>query len=153
MEGGSCSDEEKKSPVSGGGGGGGIGGGEPKTKRKMNTLSQIEVLEKTYQVATYPSEALRAELSVKLGLTDRNLQMWFCHRRLKDRKLQSAGGSGSGKRAKKGAAAAAATATVSPPAVVTQAILPAPVGPKDEMLGAELGNEHGSGSQVIWSRL
>lgn len=35
---------------------------------------------------TYPSEALRAELSVKLGLTDRQLQMWFCHRRLKDRK-------------------------------------------------------------------
>lgn len=37
-------------------------------------------------VETYPSEALRAELSVKLGLTDRQLQMWFCHRRLKDRK-------------------------------------------------------------------
>lgn len=35
---------------------------------------------------TYPSEAIRAELSVKLGLTDRQLQMWFCHRRLKDRK-------------------------------------------------------------------
>ncbi|MFS7965424.1 putative transcription factor homeobox-WOX family [Helianthus anomalus] len=29
---------------------------------------------------------LRAELSVQLGLTDRHLQMWFCHRRLKDRK-------------------------------------------------------------------
>lgn len=37
-------------------------------------------------VETYPSEALRAELSVELGLTDRQLQMWFCHRRLKDRK-------------------------------------------------------------------
>lgn len=37
-------------------------------------------------VETYPSEALRAELSVKLGLSDRQLQMWFCHRRLKDRK-------------------------------------------------------------------
>lgn len=35
---------------------------------------------------SYPSEALRAELSVKLGLSDRQLQMWFCHRRLKDRK-------------------------------------------------------------------
>ncbi|KAL0327915.1 UNVERIFIED_CONTAM: Homeobox-DDT domain protein RLT2 [Sesamum calycinum] len=47
-------------------------------------------VEKTCQrrteVETYPSEALRAELSVKLGLTDRQLQMWFCHRRLKDRK-------------------------------------------------------------------
>ena len=29
---------------------------------------------------------MRAELSVKIGLSDRQLQMWFCHRRLKDRK-------------------------------------------------------------------
>lgn len=36
-------------------------------------------------VEMYPSEAIRAELSVKLGLTDRQLQMWFCHRRLKDK--------------------------------------------------------------------
>lgn len=34
---------------------------------------------------TYPSEAMRAELSKKLGLSDRQLQMWFCHRRLKDK--------------------------------------------------------------------
>lgn len=34
----------------------------------------------------YPSEAVRADMSVKLGLSDRQLQMWFCHRRLKDRK-------------------------------------------------------------------
>lgn len=34
----------------------------------------------------YPSEATRAELSAQLGLSDRQLQMWFCHRRLKDRK-------------------------------------------------------------------
>ncbi|KAL0311163.1 UNVERIFIED_CONTAM: Homeobox-DDT domain protein RLT2 [Sesamum angustifolium] len=85
---------------SGGGGGGGEGGGglsmevekknmpegEPKVKRRMKTPSQLEILEKTYAMETYPSEALRAELSVKLGLTDRQLQMWFCHRRLKDRK-------------------------------------------------------------------
>jgi hypothetical protein len=36
----------------------------------------------------YPNEGKRAELSVQLGLTDRQLQMWFCHRRLKDRKPQ-----------------------------------------------------------------
>ncbi|KAH6780630.1 hypothetical protein C2S52_011867 [Perilla frutescens var. hirtella] len=80
-----------------GGGGSGVGEsvetakknspeGEAKSKRKMKTPSQLEVLEKTYAIETYPSEALRAELSVKLGLTDRQLQMWFCHRRLKDRK-------------------------------------------------------------------
>ncbi|CAA0816207.1 Homeodomain-like transcriptional regulator [Striga hermonthica] len=60
---------------------------EPKVKRKMKTPSQLEILEKTYAVEAYPSEALRAELSIKLGLTDRQLQMWFCHRRLKDRKV------------------------------------------------------------------
>ncbi|CAL9149375.1 unnamed protein product [Musa hybrid cultivar] len=38
-------------------------------------------------VEAYPSETLRAELSVKTGLSDRQLQMWFCHRRLKDRKF------------------------------------------------------------------
>ncbi|KAJ7948365.1 Homeobox-DDT domain protein [Quillaja saponaria] len=60
--------------------------GEIKTKRKMKTASQLEILEKTYAAEAYPSEALRAELSVKLGLSDRQLQMWFCHRRLKERK-------------------------------------------------------------------
>lgn len=30
---------------------------------------------------------MRAELSVKLDLSDRQLQMWFCHRRVKDRKV------------------------------------------------------------------
>lgn len=44
---------------------------------------------------TYPSETLRAELSAKTGLSDRQLQMWFCHRRLKDRKIAP------GKKAKK----------------------------------------------------
>lgn len=39
-----------------------------------------------FAAASYPSEAVRAELSVKLDLSDRQLQMWFCHRRLKDRK-------------------------------------------------------------------
>ncbi|XP_043702863.1 homeobox-DDT domain protein RLT2-like isoform X2 [Telopea speciosissima] len=65
-------------------------GGEIKSKRKMKTASQLELLEKTYAVETYPSETLRAELSAKLGLTDRQLQMWFCHRRLKDRKAPPA---------------------------------------------------------------
>ncbi|XP_057450626.1 homeobox-DDT domain protein RLT2-like isoform X3 [Lotus japonicus] len=60
--------------------------GENKVKRKMKSASQLELLEKTYAVEAYPGEVLRAELSEKLGLSDRQLQMWFCHRRLKDRK-------------------------------------------------------------------
>ncbi|KAJ0985990.1 hypothetical protein J5N97_004346 [Dioscorea zingiberensis] len=59
---------------------------EKPPKRKMKSPYQLEVLEKTYAVDMYPSEALRAELSEKIGLSDRQLQMWFCHRRLKDRK-------------------------------------------------------------------
>ncbi|GAU39664.1 hypothetical protein TSUD_60300 [Trifolium subterraneum] len=59
---------------------------ENKVKRKMKSASQLEILEKTYAAESYPSEAMRAELSVELGLSDRQLQMWFCHRRQKDRK-------------------------------------------------------------------
>ncbi|AED95071.1 Homeodomain-like transcriptional regulator [Arabidopsis thaliana] len=61
-------------------------GGESKSKRKMKTAAQLEVLENTYSAEPYPSEAIRADLSVKLNLSDRQLQMWFCHRRLKERK-------------------------------------------------------------------
>ncbi|PIN06555.1 Transcription factor PHOX2/ARIX, contains HOX domain [Handroanthus impetiginosus] len=60
--------------------------GSKRPKRQMKTPFQLEVLEKTYAMETYPSEATRAELSQKLDLTDRQLQMWFCHRRLKDKK-------------------------------------------------------------------
>ncbi|XP_075093081.1 homeobox-DDT domain protein RLT2 isoform X2 [Nicotiana tabacum] len=95
--------------------------GEPKVKRKMKTASQLEILENTYAVETYPSEALRAELSVKLGLSDRQLQMWFCHRRLKDRKASTPV-----KRQKKEAS---------------------PVAMADEMaVSGEIGKEHASGS-------
>lgn len=54
-------------------------------------------------VEPYPSEAIRNELSGQLGLSDRQLQMWFCHRRLKDRK-------GPSKRQRKDSPAAAAAA-------------------------------------------
>ncbi|GLT41039.1 hypothetical protein SLA2020_151290 [Shorea laevis] len=110
-----------------GGGGGGVEGekkklpeGETKVKRKMKTASQLEILEKTYAMENYPSEALRAELSVQLGLSDRQLQMWFCHRRLKDRKTPSV------KRQRKDSSAPAA----------------APVATGEEMAG----NEPASGS-------
>ncbi|XP_048138027.1 homeobox-DDT domain protein RLT2 isoform X2 [Rhodamnia argentea] len=89
--GGGGGDAEKKKPVE----------GEGKSKRKMKTASQLEILEKTYAVEPYPSEAIRIELSGQLGLSDRQLQMWFCHRRLKDRK-------GPSKRQRKDSPAAAA---------------------------------------------
>ncbi|XP_062105928.1 homeobox-DDT domain protein RLT2 isoform X2 [Humulus lupulus] len=96
-------------------------GGENKTKRKMKTASQLEILEKTYAAEAYPSESLRAELSVKLGLSDRQLQMWFCHRRLKDKKatpVKRLGGQDSSPARRGG----------------------------EEMAVGDLGNEHASGS-------
>ncbi|KAJ6416644.1 hypothetical protein OIU84_002500 [Salix udensis] len=57
-----------------------------KPKRQMKTPFQLQTLEKAYATDTYPSEEMRVELSDKLGLSDRQLQMWFCHRRLKDKK-------------------------------------------------------------------
>ncbi|XP_044461599.1 homeobox-DDT domain protein RLT1-like isoform X2 [Mangifera indica] len=61
-------------------------GQQIKPKRQMKTPFQLETLEKAYALEAYPSEAMRAQLSEKLGLSDRQLQMWFCHRRLKDKK-------------------------------------------------------------------
>ncbi|XP_047308886.1 homeobox-DDT domain protein RLT1-like isoform X2 [Impatiens glandulifera] len=60
---------------------------EPKKpKRQMKTPYQLEILENTYALEPYPSEVTRSGLSEKLNLTDRQLQMWFCHRRLKEKK-------------------------------------------------------------------
>ncbi|KAK8592389.1 hypothetical protein V6N13_062969 [Hibiscus sabdariffa] len=51
--------------------------GNAKPKRQMKTPFQLETLEDAFALETYPSEATRAELSEKLGLTDRQLQTWF----------------------------------------------------------------------------
>ncbi|KAK7246453.1 hypothetical protein RIF29_41321 [Crotalaria pallida] len=98
--------------------------GQSRPKRQMKTPFQLETLEKAYAMETYPSEETRAVLSEKLGLSDRQLQMWFCHRRLKDKKdLQP-------KKPKK---------TVVAPTL--------PDSPLDDIkLGREPGNEYGSGS-------
>lgn len=83
-----------------------------------------------YADETYPSEAIREELTVKLGLTDRQLQMWFCHRRLKDKK-EAAGMAANKPRAAGGVGKRMDS-------------------PQDEMLMAEAGSERvsrsGSGS-------
>ncbi|ESW31360.1 hypothetical protein PHAVU_002G232200 [Phaseolus vulgaris] len=99
--------------------------GQSKPKRQMKTPFQLETLEKAYAVDNYPSETMRGELSEKLGLSDRQLQMWFCHRRLKDKKDL--------------------TSKKLPRKVVVE---PLPESPTDDpMLGPqELGNEYGSGS-------
>ncbi|KAI4319771.1 hypothetical protein MLD38_033331 [Melastoma candidum] len=112
VNGGSVPELDNKKPVE----------GEIKSKRKMKTASQLETLEKTYAVEQYPSEAIRGELSVLLGLSDRQLQMWFCHRRLKDRKGSSS------KRVRQDSPVIAASMEAS--------------------LGADVPIEHGPGSVV-----
>lgn len=74
---------------------------------------------------TYPSESTRAELSEKLGLSDRQLQMWFCHRRLKDKKEKE-----------------------NPPKKMRKNVaVVMPESPIDELrAGAEPGSDYGSGS-------
>lgn len=64
------------------------------------------------------------ELSEKLGLSDRQLQMWFCHRRLKDKK------------------------DLPPKKPQKMVVVPAlPDSPKDELrLAPEPATEYGSGS-------
>ncbi|XP_034893762.1 homeobox-DDT domain protein RLT1 isoform X2 [Populus alba] len=95
--------------------------GQSKPKRQMKTPFQLETLEKAYATETYPSEEMRAELSEKLGLSDRQLQMWFCHRRLKDKKET--------------------------PVKKQRNTAPLPDSPLEEMrVGAENGSDYGSGS-------
>ncbi|KAL1335880.1 hypothetical protein HN51_030325 [Arachis hypogaea] len=107
--------------------------GQSKPKRQMKTPFQLETLEKAYALETYPSETMRAELSQKLGLSDRQLQMWFCHRRLKDKKDLPP------KKQKK-----AVPAPVPVPVPVPAP--PVPDSPPDLRLGPEHVNEYGSGS-------
>ncbi|XP_024384482.1 homeobox-DDT domain protein RLT1 [Physcomitrium patens] len=54
--------------------------------RKKKSASQTEVLERAYAVEKYPSEATRKLLGRELDLSDKQLQIWFTHRRYKDRR-------------------------------------------------------------------
>ncbi|XP_062206469.1 homeobox-DDT domain protein RLT2-like isoform X2 [Phragmites australis] len=113
-------------PISASGAGAGASGsGEKPVKRMMKSPYQLEVLEKTYAAEQYPSEAMRAELSAKIGLSDRQLQMWFCHRRLKDRKPPS-------KRQRRDEEAALAPVMAPPPVLPLPAI---PLASSDLMVG------------------
>lgn len=41
----------------------------------------------TFTEHKYPTEEMKSELAVQLGLTEKQISGWFCHRRLKDKKL------------------------------------------------------------------
>lgn len=56
------------------------------TSRRKKSAAQIEYLERLYAENKYPSEEVRAKLSAQLGLSEKQMQIWFTHRRHKDRK-------------------------------------------------------------------
>lgn len=60
---------------------------ETNKKRRFKTPSQVQALEEFYNEHKYPTDSMKAELAEKLGLTERQISGWFCHRRLKDRRL------------------------------------------------------------------
>uniref|UniRef100_A0A0D6QT49 Homeobox domain-containing protein n=1 Tax=Araucaria cunninghamii TaxID=56994 RepID=A0A0D6QT49_ARACU len=55
-------------------------------KRRLKTPSQVEALENIYAEHKYPSESMKSKLSRELGLSEKQVQRWFRHRRLKDKK-------------------------------------------------------------------
>lgn len=60
---------------------------EKNKKRRFKTRSQIEALERFYNEHKYPTEEMKEQLSHDIGLTEKQISGWFCHRRLKDKRL------------------------------------------------------------------
>ncbi|GAA0142356.1 hypothetical protein LIER_03273 [Lithospermum erythrorhizon] len=56
-------------------------------KRTLKTKSQIDALEKFYDEHKYPTESLKILAAERIGLTEKQISSWFCHRRLKDKKI------------------------------------------------------------------
>ncbi|CAI8586725.1 unnamed protein product [Vicia faba] len=60
---------------------------EKSTKRKLKTPAQLKGLENFYTEHKYPTEELKLVIAEELGLTEKQVSGWFCHRRLKDKRL------------------------------------------------------------------
>ncbi|GFQ02895.1 pancreas/duodenum homeobox protein 1 [Phtheirospermum japonicum] len=59
---------------------------EKNKKRIVKTRAQVDALEKFYNEHKYPTEPMKLQLAVSIGLTEKQVSGWFCHRRLKDKK-------------------------------------------------------------------
>jgi hypothetical protein len=58
-----------------------------RNKRRLRTTpEQLKILEEIYLYEKIPSLSLREELSVKLGMTPRRIQVWFQNKRAKERR-------------------------------------------------------------------
>ncbi|KAL9248338.1 hypothetical protein vseg_021671 [Gypsophila vaccaria] len=60
---------------------------EKTTGRLYKSREQLQGLEEFYTDNKYPTESLRAEIAFRLNLTEKQVTGWFCHRRLKDKRL------------------------------------------------------------------
>ncbi|KAL2322401.1 hypothetical protein Fmac_026780 [Flemingia macrophylla] len=60
---------------------------EKNKKRRLKTPSQLLALENFYTDHKYPTEEMKSELADELELTEKQISGWFCHRRLKDKRL------------------------------------------------------------------
>ncbi|XP_022153009.1 homeotic protein proboscipedia isoform X2 [Momordica charantia] len=60
---------------------------EKNKKRKLKTPNQVIALEKFYNEHKYPTEEMKSQLAEQLGLTEKQISGWFCHRRLKDKRF------------------------------------------------------------------
>ncbi|CAM8916672.1 unnamed protein product [Rhodiola kirilowii] len=70
---------------------------EANRKRKLKTPAQLQALEDFYAEHKYPTESMKAEIAEKVGLTEKQVSGWFCHRRLKDKRLSKDEADGSGR--------------------------------------------------------
>lgn len=59
---------------------------EKNKKRTVKTRAQVEALENFYNEHRYPTESLKMQIAESVGLTEKQVSGWFCHRRLKDKK-------------------------------------------------------------------
>ncbi|XP_022756160.1 uncharacterized protein LOC111303912 isoform X3 [Durio zibethinus] len=55
-------------------------------KRTLKTPAQVTALESFYKEHRFPSDEMKAQLAVQIGLTEKQISSWFCHRRLKDKR-------------------------------------------------------------------
>jgi hypothetical protein len=57
--------------------------------RKRTTRAQTKILEEQFKSTDKPDAATRSELSIRLGMTPREVQVWFQNRRAKEKKLRA----------------------------------------------------------------
>ncbi|XVF47232.1 hypothetical protein PTKIN_Ptkin03bG0092800 [Pterospermum kingtungense] len=55
-------------------------------KRTVKTRAQVMALENFYKEHKFPSDEMKAQMAVQVGLTEKQISSWFCHRRLKDKR-------------------------------------------------------------------